>query len=521
MPSHPLGQWQPCPTCCVGCVYESDNFDRADSTNLGAKWTETAGNPEILSNALAFVAQANAKATCTTLHPTPSNKYIVSATVKFTADGDVARVWIGNSGYFVELERITATCGRLRIYDNTGASPVCMGASGGSLSPWARIAICSEADKIHVSIGGSFPLTIPATVTSSIVAVGTAACTGTVSIEDFSLAKHFDDDATCPTCPDEACPWFTDNGCASGSLSATDWTATGTWVYDNGIKCTADGKLTLVPECPFGADGTALRATVPKNIQTTGTIVRAYLTADTYIELSSAGAVLHSGGSTSATKLWAEIWDLGGYPNPTLSICCDATRVIGFIEAGVKTLVWEFAWTPTTLAPAVEVDNATGLTTLLTLIECRKITGEIATCPDCLVNTCEHCTNGTYTATSKIVIAGLVSNVYGCPCSDITFYATVRWLSSSLCWWTAQQAGPCSTGNISADARLSAVAGGIMLRVLVSGAVGNATFEITVVGSAPMDCATAFDGDIPRVSGTTLGACSFAAATCTFTAPAP
>jgi hypothetical protein len=248
-------RFEPCPSCCiVGCVYETDNFDGDDTTDLGAKWTETSGDWDKYGNRLRIVATANAKVTCTTLAPASSLKYIVSVSITLGTDGDVARVFVDDSAFFAELERITATCGRLRLYD--GAT--CKGSVGVSLGGYTRLVLCVEAAKVHVGTGGSPMLTVPATPASSIVALGTGACTGTVYFEDFSLSKHFDDDATCPACGNEGCTWFSDYGCASGSLSAADWTTTGTWEYGSwlgpmyiGVKCTLSGRLTVATSRPL------------------------------------------------------------------------------------------------------------------------------------------------------------------------------------------------------------------------------------------------------------------------------
>src|SRR5574343_1155116 len=96
--AQPRWRFQPCPHCCPGgCVYEDDNgFDYSDSTTLSAAWTETSGDWEYYSNAL-------------------------------RTTGSIAKFFLGYSGYYAEIEPITTTCGRLRIYDNTGASPVCKG----------------------------------------------------------------------------------------------------------------------------------------------------------------------------------------------------------------------------------------------------------------------------------------------------------------------------------------------------------------------------------------------------------
>ena len=226
--------------CPTGCVYYENAFNVANTSTVTG-FTETAGDWDIETNRLRIVATADAKITCDTLAPASSLKYLVSVSVTLGTDGDVARVYVDDSAFFAELERITATCGRLRLYDGA----VCKGSVGVALGGYTRLVLCVEAAKVHVGTGGAPMLTVPATPASSIVALGTGACTGTVYFEDFSLSKHAVDDATCPACGSEGSPWLVDYGCTSGSLSAADYTTTGTWTYASGLKCTADGTLTL------------------------------------------------------------------------------------------------------------------------------------------------------------------------------------------------------------------------------------------------------------------------------------
>jgi len=43
--------------CCCGCLIGTDNFDRADSTDLGSKWSEVSGDWEISSNHLKMITE--------------------------------------------------------------------------------------------------------------------------------------------------------------------------------------------------------------------------------------------------------------------------------------------------------------------------------------------------------------------------------------------------------------------------------------------------------------------------------
>ena len=504
--------------CCdtAGCVYESDDF-----SGTLAKWTQTAGSWSIVSAAV-DTSDANAKLTCDTLHPTPTNKYIVSVTVRFTADGDVARVYVGDSAYYAELERITSICGRLRLYD--GAT--CMGSVGVSLSTWTRIVVCSEEDKVHVSTGGLPMLTIPATVISSIVALGTAACTGTVSFEDFYLSKHYDDDNTCPSCGTEGCTWFRDDGCASGSLSATDWTVTGTWDYLNGIRCTADGTATVATTHPFASAKGAFSVSIPSPAgHPVGTTIRIGLDSSTsYLQYR-----VDSSGTWTAT-FWASGVQIGASKTlgaSSIQLCYDGSTLTGFVVATGCT--WRAPFTPGTFAPQIVVSSLGVGKTVAFSVSATKHVDDVATCPACVTPFCVACQDATFLPTVRVVIADATSVVYGCPCNTetLTLYATC----SGCVWQTATDYRPspggCWPNPWRVTASVSAVTGGYKLSVMIEGVglgtVWTALFENTVLGGLP-DCSTAFDGDVPFVSWSDPGArspCDFSTATCTFTSPAP
>lgn len=529
MAEHPLGQWQPCPTCCpTGCVYFSDNFNRTDDTDLGADWTETAGDWEIVSNTVQ-TSDADAVLTCDEEHPTASNKYIAVVTVKFDTDGDIARLVIADGDYYAEVERITSTCCRVRLYDNTGADPVCLGSSGGSLSPWARIVVCSEEDKIHVSIGGSFPLTIPSTVTSSVVSIETGTCTGTVSFEDFALSKHYEDDNTCPACGDEGCTWFADSGCASGSLSATDWTTTGTWTYTSGLKCTANGAITVVPEQPLGAVTYGVAYNI--NRPSLGVTVRLFYDAslDAYVEVegtsSSQAAVSFWSGGVQYGRRWHTV--LATVP---VKICWDGTNLVArYSGKDVLTNIFSYSayipGTPSAFFPHIAVSGLSGGATHTTLsVVAVKDAGDIGMsgeCQDCGTPGCTSCAAGTFPTNVQVVIGGLTSVVYGCTCTDVTIPLYALGFSSS-CSWEGVTTGPCGSGSWTGVATIAPVTGGYKLTVVVTVSDGNtATFENTVLSGSPVDCLTAFDGDVPRTFSMGPLHCTLGSATCTFTSPAP
>lgn len=518
-------RFEPCPNCCVtGCVYFSDDFNRADDTDLGADWTETAGDWSISSNRLS-VASADAKATCNTTHPTASTKYIVSVSVTLGTDGDVARVWVNDSGQFAELERITSTCGRLRLYD--GAT--CKGSVSVALGGFTRLVVCTEASKIHVGTGGSPMLTIPATATSSVVAIGTGACTGTVYFEDFSLSKHETDDGTCPNCGYEGCIWFTDYGCGSGNLSATDWTTTGTWEYGSSsivsgrLLCKANGTLTLVPTHPFANCYGHCNWAIPFEWgqDLTGTVVKFYFgDDDAHLELTAVALLapvyywevklIRDGVQFGVTRRGVNF-----------AVCWNGDTVSAYAGGSTNTgIVGHAKATITAYQPRWEVSSfPSGKTMRIANLALAKTSAQASGCADCFGSWCSSCDEGTLTTTARVVLASLTSVSPYCTCTDITIPLTA---TTSGCCWAGSAYGPCSSGLWTANACVTAVTGGYMLTVTVTTTIGvSATFENTVLSGSPVDCMTAFDGSVPLVSSSGTDICTLGSATCTFTSPAP
>lgn len=111
--------WSNC--CCNGpcddaCVIHSDKFDRADDTDIGADWTEDAGDWEISSNTL-YTEDSNAKATWS---PDPFNSYDagknIVAKFKGNTNGDEISIWIDSAYY---IKHTIGPSGTVKIYDST------------------------------------------------------------------------------------------------------------------------------------------------------------------------------------------------------------------------------------------------------------------------------------------------------------------------------------------------------------------------------------------------------------------
>ena len=87
--------------CCqAACPIFQDDFNRADSTSLGANWTETAGSWEIVSNELT-TASANAELTTASAVPVTFTAYgRITMRIKATASGDIICIGDKSGGEF-------------------------------------------------------------------------------------------------------------------------------------------------------------------------------------------------------------------------------------------------------------------------------------------------------------------------------------------------------------------------------------------------------------------------------------
>ena len=211
--------------CCCGCEYFADNFNRDDETDIGADWTEVAGDWSIASNKLA-ISSANAIADC--LATGGTNGRIVVVTVQAANTGDKIRVYLsrnptpGGTSYYAEI--IWGASGTVKLYE--GAVEKGSAALATSTSA-IEVRLCGSYNEMVCWAGTS----VVAGTTASTnwlaagydAALGTGAtCTGQATFEDFSLESHFTDDPACEPC----CVYYPN----ATYHAADDWEViSGTW----------------------------------------------------------------------------------------------------------------------------------------------------------------------------------------------------------------------------------------------------------------------------------------------------
>ena len=423
-----------------GCWTFEDPFTREDSTDVGADWEEqggTGGPWQILDDKLS-----------------------VATTSK------IARIYVNDSANRCELERTCAGWGRLRLFD--GDTP--KSARYVPLSANMQIVVCCDGDQIHASVGAAELITIPATVVSSVTALGTGdgdkiTClhqvpadvgTGTgdldhylvyadvtitedaIAFDEFVISEHFHDNPDCPKCRREDCEWFTDVAVPSGSLSDADYldtlgtgTSAASWAYAGGVKVTEDGTLALNVESPKGITGSITwhlgelmlhadeGATVDFYFDDSDSFVRVTRDVAGGYPEGSIRVDFYSGGELFGFALYIAY---ATYHSVVFQLCWDgatftgyAGRIGGVGEGGVATAQSvTLPHAPTEFAPRIVVEGLTAGYVLITGIEADKdgsLVEPPRACDTCQDPYCFYCADGTYPRTVQVSITGLTLRV--------------------------------------------------------------------------------------------------------------
>ena len=198
----------PCISCCEECIYFSDNFNKADSTNLGAHWVEDAQDWFILGNQL-YCGAANGRCRCIDMEPAGNTEIILRVDLKATAAGDQAIVGvdydaIANNYWYVLFDFKTAFLMDMKLYQVVGGVPTLRDSVlniGISLNFSYIVQICVGAQSV-VAILGDYDEIIgyTATPSSSVAFLGTGAITSGIYFDDFSLQIHYLNNADCLYC---------------------------------------------------------------------------------------------------------------------------------------------------------------------------------------------------------------------------------------------------------------------------------------------------------------------------------
>jgi hypothetical protein len=191
-----------CRDCAAPCEFFSDDFNRADDTDLGCNWTEQAGTAEILSNVLSL----GANSLVSTTPATPTGVQLAMATIDAAANNDAARVivrYTDTSNYLFGEIVFGTTNSTLNIYQRSGGTNTLRGTTtltGRTVSQVMILRVCYYGNTLTAQVYGtgilasilfgSVAQVISSPPSGFYAGVATAAASSAITFEDFQLLKH-------------------------------------------------------------------------------------------------------------------------------------------------------------------------------------------------------------------------------------------------------------------------------------------------------------------------------------------
>lgn len=191
--------------CCCCSVF-TDEFNRADSSSLGADWSEQAGNWEIASNELT-TADSNALVRCE--EATDAGSHYVTVTMSSDADMDQIRVIVDyvddNNYHFAEVET-GATNSILRLYSRVAGSNTQLGSdqtlAGIATGDDLAIKVCFSSGLLSAQVGpvNNYHQESSAGGTGTKCGLATGLLAGDAVFDSFEIQTHKDTSESCPEC---------------------------------------------------------------------------------------------------------------------------------------------------------------------------------------------------------------------------------------------------------------------------------------------------------------------------------
>lgn len=373
--------------CCgAGCQIASDDFDRADSTDIGADWDEVAGDWEIASNVLRV---ESSDALARHQSPQPDNEFglRVIADVKGDSDGDQLRVfgpqWGDDDAIYAELTVDDGDCGDLTLYRLAGGVATQIGGSvavPAAPAEWHRITLCYRDEypllphvtaKIVTADGttrwtGAFVDVTGETPDGTGITggLGTGSITSGAEFDNFDVdvTRYSPDRASCPHCR-PPCDLFedaftrddsTDVGCEWEEIS-------GGWeVSSTELACTSAGlircKVPIVLPPYFNVSArlegtTGQKACIVADCSEDGST---YVAGEVTFGPTGTLKIITSDGTTLVSET-------GSFASGTYNLCYDGTYVIfGEDQFTVNHVSVEAAYTPSTDRPYAGLSGDAG-----------------------------------------------------------------------------------------------------------------------------------------------------------------
>lgn len=196
-----------CPNCITPCAIESDSFHRADTTDLGCKWSENSGIWQIVSNELKMLSGGPGQVLCRVFHPGQKAHHYVTCSAYVDATAQpmilVNSKADGSSYHWARLSwnggsTLTITIGK----DGTTLDSVTTSLTAAG---FVTVTVCYSGSVITATAGGASVYAISSAVSLGYYVGLAGNSSGGERFDDFVFKKHRDpDNRSCPDCPEAA-----------------------------------------------------------------------------------------------------------------------------------------------------------------------------------------------------------------------------------------------------------------------------------------------------------------------------
>lgn len=220
-----------CPNCCSTptCEIGSDDFDRADDTDVGGDWIEESGDFEIYDGTLVTSTDGSRA-----IHQTPAASGTIALRAECRAKGefdtDVARLIIKwkDASNFWYLEVPFGASKTLAIKKRIAGvtSTVSSSTITTALGEWYSLSVCYGGGHVTGGVVGidGLDATHSTTINDQLYAGVSASVDGAVSFDDFRHYYSFSDDrASCDPCEPPGGPDDCLSCCDDATESAADF----------------------------------------------------------------------------------------------------------------------------------------------------------------------------------------------------------------------------------------------------------------------------------------------------------
>lgn len=194
-----------CPDCNTPCLIAEDDFNRADSTDLGCKWEEISGVWQIVSQELTLVSGGPGIALCRVHHPQDKTHHYVTVDA-YAASGKRPQVLLNATGdassyHWAELSLSGST---LTLAIGKDGTTLDSAASTLAAEGFVEVIACYDGHKLTATANGSIVVADSDEVVDGTYAGLAGGSSGGERFETFEFWKHlsFTDpvDRACPNC---------------------------------------------------------------------------------------------------------------------------------------------------------------------------------------------------------------------------------------------------------------------------------------------------------------------------------